>query len=40
MQLLHFCHMERAGAYTCMAEGVDRALKVLEAWACCKARAS
>jgi hypothetical protein len=24
--------MERAGAYTCLAEGLDRALKTLEAW--------
>jgi hypothetical protein len=24
--------MERAGAYTCLAEGLDRALAVLEGW--------
>jgi len=31
-QLEFIADMERAGAYTCVAEGLDRALAVLEAW--------
>jgi hypothetical protein len=31
-QLKFLSDMERAGAYTCLAEGLDRALKVLETW--------
>lgn len=31
-QLEFLSDMENAGAFTCMAEGLDRALKVLESW--------
>jgi hypothetical protein len=31
-QLATIAKMEEAGAYTCIAEGLDRALAVLEAW--------
>jgi hypothetical protein len=39
-QLAFLADMERAGAYTCMAEGVDRALKVLETWGLLRGKAS
>jgi hypothetical protein len=32
--------MERAGAYCCIAEGLDRALAVLEAWGLLRGAAS
>lgn len=31
-QLEFISNMERAGAFTCVAEGLDRALKTLEMW--------
>jgi hypothetical protein len=31
-QLEFLADMERAGAFTCLAEGLDRALSVLEGW--------
>jgi hypothetical protein len=39
-QLAFLSDMERAGAYTCLAEGLDRALKVLEAWGLLRGKAS
>ncbi len=37
-QLAFLSDMERAGAYTCLAEGLDRALKVLETWGLLRGR--
>src|SRR5262245_52577820 len=37
-QLEAIAALEAAGAYTCIAEGLDRALAVLEAWALLKGR--
>ena len=31
-QLQFLADMEKAGAYTCLAEGLDRAIAVLETW--------
>jgi hypothetical protein len=31
-QLKFLSDMKNAGAFTCLAEGLDRALKVLESW--------
>lgn len=31
-QLEFLADMEQAGAYTCLAEGLDRSLRVLEQW--------
>jgi hypothetical protein len=39
-QVAFLADMERAGAYTCLAEGLDRALKVLEAWGLLRGNAS
>ena len=39
-QLATIAAMERAGAYTCIAEGLDRALAVLEGWGLLRGRAS
>src|SRR5262245_25961476 len=39
-QLEAIAAMEAAGAYTCTAEGLDRALAVLEAWGLLRGRAS
>jgi hypothetical protein len=39
-QLTFLSDMEQAGAYTCLAEGLDRALKVLEAWGLLRGKAS
>jgi hypothetical protein len=39
-QLATIAKMEEAGAYTCIAEGLDRALAVLEAWGLLRGSAS
>jgi hypothetical protein len=39
-QLETLAAMEAAGAYTCVAEGLDRALEVLERWRILRGRAS
>src|SRR5262245_36095131 len=39
-QLVTIAAMEAAGAFTCVAEGLDRALAVLEAWGLLRGRAS
>ena len=39
-QLEAIAALEAAGAYTCIAEGLDRALAVLEAWGSLKGRMS
>ena len=39
-QLATIGAMERAGAFTCIAEGLDRALDVLESWGILRGRAS
>ena len=39
-QLEAIAALESAGAYTCIAEGLDRALAVLEAWGTLRGRAS
>jgi hypothetical protein len=39
-QLETLAAMEAAGAYTCVAEGLDRALAVLEQWRILRGRAS
>jgi hypothetical protein len=38
-QLETIAAMEKAGAYACIAEGLDRALAVLEGWGLLKGRA-
>jgi hypothetical protein len=37
-QLEFLSDMENAGAFTCMTEGLDRALKVLESWGLLRGR--
>jgi hypothetical protein len=37
-QLQFLADMERAGAYTCLAEGLDRAIAVLETWGLLRGR--
>jgi hypothetical protein len=37
-QLRFISDMDRVGTYTCIAEGLDRALKVLEAWGLLRGR--
>jgi hypothetical protein len=39
-QLATIAAMEAAGAFTCIAEGLDRALAVLESWGLLRGRAS
>ncbi len=39
-QLAFLSDMEAAGAFCCIAEGLDRALKVLEAWGLLRGKAS
>jgi hypothetical protein len=39
-QLETIAALERAGAYTCIAEGLDRALAVLEAWGLLRGRSA
>jgi hypothetical protein len=39
-QLEFIADMERAGAFTCVAEGLDRALAVLESWGLLRGRVS
>jgi hypothetical protein len=39
-QLAAIAAMEAAGAYTCIAENLDRALEVLERWQILRGRAS
>jgi hypothetical protein len=39
-QLACIAALREAGAFTCIAEGLDRALACLEAWGCLKGRAS
>jgi VRR-NUC domain len=39
-QLAFLSDMERAGAYTALVEGLDRALKTLEAWGLLRGKAS
>jgi hypothetical protein len=39
-QLATIAAMEAAGAFTCIAEGLDRALAVLEGWGLLRGRAS
>ena len=39
-QLAAIAAMEKAGAYTCVAEGLDRALAALEQWELLRGRAS
>lgn len=39
-QLEFIADMERAGAFTCVAEGIDRAIAVLEQWQLLRGKAS
>lgn len=39
-QLEFIADMERAGAFTCLAEGIDRAIAVLESWGLLRGRAN
>ena len=39
-QLQFLADMERAGAFTCLAEGLDSALRTLEAWGLLRGKAS
>ena len=39
-QLQFLADMERAGAFTCLAEGLDAALRTLEAWGLLRGKAS
>lgn len=39
-QLEFLAEMERAGAFTCVAEGLDRALAVIEEWGLVRGRAA
>jgi hypothetical protein len=39
-QLACIAALREAGAFTCIAEGLDRALACLEAWGCLKGRVS